>query len=351
MRFRPQPVPSSAPSGHRSVTRGRARVCRRIGLSCLALALSACAGLGNRSAQAPQPQTFPDGTCARASHVASLLPAPAASAAAQSLATGAPPVLPFSRTAVDTASVIGALPELIVIATARDAGSPAGDVLTARQTLVERITLTMLEVASITGEIDCENERSSQLRTQLQQAEEQRLRGFTVAGLVLGAATAIISGGIALGSPEAVSANIVNVVGGAAQAGVGYATLSYTATGKLEHERNLLTSLWRGDSESSMYPPAIWRFLNHARPDSAEAPLGQMLIAQWKADIGLGAPGSDDERRRAALIFGRGGEYTVQDLQARDAILDQLEATVKLLYQDLALLLRELSLWSAANRR
>lgn len=54
----------------------------------------------------------------------------------------------------------------------------------------------MLELASVTGEIDCENERSGQLRNQPQKAEEQCLRSFTVAGLLLGAATAIISGGI-----------------------------------------------------------------------------------------------------------------------------------------------------------
>lgn len=76
-----------------------------------------------------------------------------------------------------------------------------------------------------------------------------------------------------------------------------------------------------------------------------------MLVAQWKADGRLGTQDSEEERRRAGLIFGTGGKYTIEDLQARDAILDQLEATVKLLYQDLALLLRELSGWSAANPR
>jgi len=274
----------------------------------------------------------------------------AASEAGHAALARMPSRLPFSKTAIDTASIIGALPDLMIIATARDAGLPIEQLLTARQNLVERITLTMLEVASMTGEIDCENERSSQLRTQLQKAEEQRLRSYTVAGLVLGAATAIVSGGIALGRPDAVSANIVNVVGGSAQAGTGYATLSYTATGKLQHERNLLTDLWHGKSESAMYPPAVWRFLNHVHDESAGTPLSQTLVARWKADNRLGAPGSQEERLRAELIFGKGGEYTIEDLQTRDAILDQLEATVKLLYQDLALLLRELSAWTGASR-
>ncbi|MFS0757649.1 hypothetical protein ABC383_23590 [Noviherbaspirillum sp. 1P10PC] len=305
---------------------------------------------GNAMDEAPF-QAFPDGTCARASHVASLLPVPADTQEDRSSSLPLPSVSPFSRTAVDTASVIGVLPELMVIANARDDSLPFERLLTARQNLVERVTLTMLEVASVTGEIDCENERSGQLRNQLQKAEEQRLRSFTVAGLVLGAATAIISGGIALHSPEAASANIVNVLGGSAQAGTGYATLSYTPTGLLRHERNLLTDLWNGENGSAAYPASIWRFLNHSRGGNVDTPLSRLLVAQWKADGRLGTQDSDEERRRAGLIFGRGGKYTIEDLQARDAILDQLEATVKLLYQDLALLLRELSAWSAANRR
>ena len=296
-------------------------------------------------------QAFPDGTCARASHVASLRPVPADRQNEQGVALALPPLPAFSRTAVDTASVIGVLPELTLIATAADGSLPFERLVTARQDLVERVTLTMLEVASVTGEIDCENERTGQLRNQLQKAEEQRLRSFTVAGLVLGAATAIVSGGIALYSPEAAAANIVNVLGGAAQAGTGYATLSYAPTGLLRHERNLLADIWNEEGRSAAYPASIWRFLNHSRGGHADLPLNRLLIAQWKADGRLGARDSDEERRRTGLIFGKGGNYTIEDLQARDAILDQLEATVKLLYQDLALLLRELSAWSAANRR
>ena len=296
-------------------------------------------------------QAFPDGTCARASHVASLLPVTAVSQEKETYSLPLPSVAPFSRTAVDTASVIGVLPELMVIASARDGSQTFERLLTARQNLVERVTLTMLEVASVTGEIDCENERSGQLRNQLQKAEEHRLRSFTVAGLVLGAATAIVSGSIALHSPEAASANIVNVLGGSAQAATGYATLSYSPIGLLGHERNLLTDIWHGETESAAYPASIWQFLNHSRGGNADAPLSRLLVAQWKAGGWLGTQDSDEERRRAGLIFGKGGKYTIEDLQARDAILDQLEATVKLLYQDLALLLRELAVKSADNRR
>ena len=68
---------------------------------------------GNAMDEAPF-QAFPDGTCARASHVASLLPVPADSQEERNPSLSLPSVSPFSRTAVDTASVIGVLPELMV---------------------------------------------------------------------------------------------------------------------------------------------------------------------------------------------------------------------------------------------
>lgn len=295
---------------------------------------------------------MPERVCVRAAHAAYLPTAADSAGEPEAAQVPARHALPFSRTALATAAAIGVLPALneIVAANASPASSASREqALLARQALMERITLTMLDVASVTGEIDCENERSGQLRDQLQRLEEQRLRGLTVAGLVIGAATAIVSGGIALYDSDAVAASVINVVGGAAQAGTGFAALTYTPAATLRHERNLLADLWEGKPDSTLFPPSIWRFLTQVREEDTGVPLGQALVEQWRAGERLGPRDSQEEQRRAALIFGKGGNYTADDLRARDAILDQLEATVKLLYQDLGLLMRELSAWTATR--
>lgn len=318
-----------------------------------ALTLAGCASTVG-SARAPaRIQEIPERICVRVSHAAMVPGVDGTADVPANAAAGGQPLpddsLPFSRAAQETAAAIGILPQLKVIAGMKAAGGSREQVLLARQAVMERVTLTMLDVASVTGEIDCENERSALLRDQLQRLEEQRLRGLTVAGLVIGAATAIVSGGIALYDSDAVAASVINVVGGTAQAGTGFATLSYTPVARLRHERNVLADIWHGKPDSALFPPAIWRFLNDVHEEDSEVPLRQALVAQWKAGERLGPGGSEEEKRRAALIFGKGGEYTAEDLRARDAILDQLEATVKLLYQDLGLLMRELAASAAST--
>jgi hypothetical protein len=70
-----------------------------------------------------------------------------------------------------------------------------------------------------------------------------------------------------------------------------------------------------------------------------------------RADERLGEPGSSAEAERVALILGTGGRYTIDDLRARDAMLDLLEARVALLNQDLQSLLREVAARTESKAR
>lgn len=127
----PPPLPPSAPELNRTCKTGLTRGAS-IAFLCLAVTSGGCASMrGSAMNEAPL-QAFPDGTCARASHVASLLPVPAASQEKETYSLPLPSVAPFSRTAVDTASVIGVLPELMVIASARDGSQTFERLLTAR---------------------------------------------------------------------------------------------------------------------------------------------------------------------------------------------------------------------------
>jgi hypothetical protein len=324
-----------------------ARVLRAAALGALLLAggcaATADAGRGRR------PQDAADRLCApragggrpAAPVVVPSLPAEALRAAAERLAAQG-----FSRAAIEMADVIGATEPLLRLAVpeAERPGAVAAELrsLRLRQAVVDRVMLAMLEVSGTLAAIDCEGERGDQLRVRLQGIENRRARRLGLASIMVGALTAALSGGLSVAG-AGVAADAAGIVGGAAEASVGASLLFGSASGELRTQRNLLRDVWERPALSDLFPPSVWRFLTR-RPDGGgdRATVAEVVVAEWRAAelLGRGDPGV--ERARAALLFGAGGTYTVEELEARDAMLDLLEASVALMSRDLRLLLEEL---------
>jgi hypothetical protein len=57
----------------------------------------------------------------------------------------------------------------------------------------------------------------------------------------------------------------------------------------------------------------------------------------------LGENGSSDEQDRRRLFFGTGGRYGAAELHARASMLETLEASVRVLYEQLEVLMREIA--------
>jgi hypothetical protein len=257
--------------------------------------------------------------------------------------------VPLSASAAETARLIHVLP--LIADWHEAAGKEDGyRTLTLRQAVLERIMLAGLEVSSVMAELDCEGERSDQLRDRLQRAETERVRRLTLTGVLIGAFTAASSGILSLASHSG-GADVAAIVGGTAEAGVGLSALEDRGAGTLSHGRNLLAEIWNQSGASTAFPPSIWRYLN-ARFGGGESPRDS-LREQWNVPERLGTPGSSEEERRIRLFFGEGGVYTIDDLRAREAMLDLVEARVALFNKDIAALLRELvalEAWSGMKR-
>lgn len=300
-------------------------------LAC-ALLLAGCATTeAERRAQAPIPQN-----CGRTSLGYAPLALDESEAAAVDTRR-----LPLPARAIETARLIGALPALAHWASLQQQDADLATTLAARQQLMDRLHLANLEVAAVLAEIDCEDERNDQLRDRLQGRENRRLRQLTVAGIVVGASTAIGSAALGLAG-EAHASNVVGLVGGVAEVGIGLAGLDEGEAAVLMHPRNVLRDVWQGTDAQQNFPPAVWRYLQ-SRPDPAQPrTLREQLIAQWQQEDWLGAPGSALQAHRTELFFGPGGRYTIADLLAREALLDTLQARIAIFNQDIAALLRDL---------
>lgn len=252
----------------------------------------------------------------------------------------------LSPPAMKMADTISVLPLVTHIPTleaevARNEEGAATRLLEVRHQILERIVLASLAVARTAAEADCEEERADQLADRLQEVREKRTRGFTILALLGSGVASIISGGLGLAS-AAVAAAVTEITGGSVKSIFGSAAYLDGGTLDFPHQRNLLKEVWDGPDHSSLMPPSVWRHLNQPLTDDPESrSLRETLIARWRQHGRLGKPDSEVERRRISLFFGEGGTYGIDDLRARAAMLDLLEADITLMSQDLELLLQE----------
>lgn len=293
----------------------------RLPLLGFALLLGACAGR--------EPLVVRDGFCS----------APPSNRPLRITATA--PALPdrlraagFTREAVHMADVIGALDALDALRRAeleRDGGPRA---FMARQGVVNHIALAQLEMDAAHAALQCEGERGDLLRARLDRMENDRSRNLTLAGIVISAAFAGISGGLSL-SGAGTASDIANIAGGAASGGAAAALLFGEPTGRLALSHTLLEELRRQPAEARYFPPRVWRYLTRAASPGAPTP-AEELLEDWRG-AGLLA-----EEAGPSIVFRADAELTSDALQQRDGMLDQLRARVALMSGGLRELLEEI---------
>lgn len=215
------------------------------------------------------------------------------------------------------------------------------ELLRARQSLIARLGLVELELATVAAEVDCYEERTEAIASNLRERNDARLRGITAAAISVGAIFGITSGALAVADLEPASAGVA-IAGGIGEAGLGLGFL-WTSGGAVfvPIERNLLHEVWTGPEDARLFPPSVWGLMQAPRGEGRTSPR-EDLVARWQKSTRLGRPGSTREKERIALLFSSsGGRYDLEELDLRAQLLDQLEAELNLLSADLHELARE----------
>jgi hypothetical protein len=195
--------------------------------------------------------------------------------------------------------------------------------------------LALLDVQATLATIDCEGERADQLRGQLQRNEARRARNLGLAGILIGAGTAAVTGGLSLAG-SAAAGDTAGIIGGSTEAAVASMLLFGGGTGMLRTRANLLAEIHRQPAQSSLFPPTVWRYLTR-RDAPGEPSIAEEIVAEWRAAGLLDAEGDDDP------LFRPEARLSVDDLERRDAMLDLTEARIALMSRDLRQLLEEVT--------
>ncbi|MFH6958840.1 hypothetical protein ACHRV1_15680 [Flavobacterium aquidurense] len=201
--------------------------------------------------------------------------------------------------------------------------------LVLKQKITDRIMLTTIEINALASELDCNGERINKLADFVDDINNKRTKNLTVASVTLGALTTVAT--VLIKNNNA--SNIVGVSGGLLSAGLGALTIS--PKGKkinLRLQRNLLGNIWYNDNSNETYPNSIWTIINEKQfSNSGENDLQESIKNRWLQYNFNGKIDSETQK----LFFDDGGIYSADDLHSRANMLNELQATIRSLEQDL----------------
>ncbi len=219
------------------------------------------------------------------------------------------------------------------------------DILELKQSVGDRIQVASLEISALSAQIDCEEERSEQVATFMKRKESRRDKELTVGAIVVGAAGAVATGAILLDQGENADQNTVEIIGisvGITEAALGTALLLNKKKTEYRHPYNHLKCVWELDPHCELIPPVVGYFLQQNGADQ------RSYIERMRAEYAGFGPVSEakNEKQRRELedlFFGEGGRYSGEQLVERAGMLDQFEAMVTLMKEDLRLLINIIS--------
>lgn len=214
------------------------------------------------------------------------------------------------------------------------------DLMQCSQILNQRINSASLEISAVASEMDCEEERTSQIAEYLKKIESEKETRLTVGSIIVGASGAILSGVFNKDN----TGEYIGIGTGIAEAGLGILILINHRKTDFKHPRNALKDIWEGHFVSANFPPSIWYYLNYFNPAEPEKnSLRYQIIQKW-IDFGQISE-TKSKKKRSALIdiyFGEGGKYSTDQLSNRANMYDQVESHINLMKQDLKSLSIEL---------
>lgn len=214
-----------------------------------------------------------------------------------------------------------------------------------RQTLSNRIALVASDVMATIAALDCEAARSDHLANAIAETHQDISDRALFAVLASDIFIGVIPGALMLSGLE-VAAEANEVFGGVMAVGFGSVDTVLHIDQDFRHPQNFLRELWEGPSESQLFPPVVWKFLNDTSDQDPDRTVREVLLARWRT-AGLGEEPEllPDATGRLPLLFGEGGRYGQKALRMRAEMLQHLRSEVLRLGLSVHLLKYELTQW------
>lgn len=236
----------------------------------------------------------------------------------------------FDQKSLDIAHTLGVIPELSLLVDSNDDSLTQHHI---KSSLTYKVTRMQLEIQSLKSALDCEEEKSDQLAEFLQNKVKRTERNLTAAAIITGATVSLGIGAILLSNVAGDSHEYLGIAGGLVEVILGLKILSLDKKITIEHPNNVLRDIYDNQERPSYFPTSVWYYFNKPREVSGNRSLRELLLERWEAYI----LNDMDE----SIYLSNGGEYSAEMLYNRANMLDQLDAQMSLINQDLLHLLNQ----------
>jgi hypothetical protein len=244
------------------------------------------------------------------------------------------------------ATQLGLAPHLQALALTVDSSAFAhreGDarVLADVQAYVQAASMV---TAAVAAELDCEEEFADQIATRLAASDSRRSARLTAGAILAAAAGAVASAVLLARDNNGRAFEIVGMAVAAIETTFGVMLFRSEGAVHVAHRDNLLVHLLEVPNSSRYFPEPTWQFLRSAH-DSAAGALSrrELLLREWEREGLVHHSAGKTRPHPKQPYFSEGGSYTAQQLRQRADMLDQTEAVVNLLLQELSVLSVELT--------
>jgi hypothetical protein len=203
-----------------------------------------------------------------------------------------------------------------------------------------------LQVDASIAQIDNEVARASELRSYLADRRDRAVNRANLLSVIVGGGLGATSSGLQLSSTLNKPAAGVGISAGLLSAGLGVAGIRAQKGGssRFDFQSNMLAELFdRPMLPDSVYPATIWTFLNQA-PVSDETGMTrrQQLVQTWIEVKRIDSLASTEKIGRLTSLPSELLKLSIDDLEDRSAMLQDVRARISFLKRDLAALLSSL---------
>jgi len=211
--------------------------------------------------------------------------------------------------------------------------------------LQQQISLGYADINSIQAELACEIARMEELQKHLAGWINKKVNQATVYSIIIGAASTILAGGLAIEGASTQKEQAVAVAGAVAASYLGFKSLAIKKTILYEHKRNHLEDFLLKKNKTAIYPPFIWNFMTKIFVKNAYSTTGQQQILDDFKRLEYPVPHDDKNYQNKINLFaGASGKYSLDDLETRIDMYKLIQKEIDLINYDLKRLQQEIQI-------